>query len=64
MNTPNFPPLPFSLTAAETGLCLPGFQLLDLYLLTQAPILTPFSQTYFQDAGFLKSTSPPLHCPF
>ena len=59
MNTPNSTS-PTLFTAAESGLCLPDFRILDLYLLTQAPTtLAPFCQTYFQDAGFLE----PIHLP-
>lgn len=65
MNMPNSPPLPFSLTGTESDLCLPGFPFLDLYLLTQAPTtLAPFSQTYFQDVGFLELIHSPPHPPF
>lgn len=56
MSTPNFPPLLSSLTSAESGLYLQGFQILDLDSLTQSPAnLAPFPQTYLQDAGFHSS---------
>lgn len=59
MSTPNFPPLLYSLTPAESGLYLQGFQFLHLSSVTQPLItLTPLLQTYFQDAGFQEVIRP------